>query len=526
MTDTVLDAGQLLQALSGVVGGENLLTGEAERLFYSSDLYGAGAPCAAVVRPRTRDELARAVGLATAAGYAVAPRGGGLTYVGGYPPQHERSIVVDVRGLNRIVEVAVEDMFITVEAGVTWKQIYEALRPHGLRLPFFGTFSGAEATVGGGLSNGALFLGTGRYGSAAEIVLGLQVALADGSLVRTGQASVEGGRPFFRAYGPDLTGLFVHDAGALGIKTEATLRCIHAPGFTDYLSYGFAEAEQAIAAASEVARREVIEEAYIMDPAKTRIALSGGDLGSDLKVLSKVVQQAGGVAGGLKAGLDLIRAGKHFADDVHSLNMVCAARNAAALQADMAEAAAICERFGGKALPNSIPKATRADLFAPINGALGPEGDRWVALNAKVAHSDGVRLYRAGEAVLARHAAALEQAGVKTSRLMTMMSNHAFSYEPVFNWLDSWLPIHHGVNPPGRPARFKGPADHPAARAAIAAVREELIALFADFGAASNQIGKTYRYLPALKPETRDLVRGLKRLVDPKGLMNPGALGL
>ena len=96
-------------------------------------------------------------------------------------------------------------------------QIYEALKPLGLRLPFFGTFSGRGATVGGGLSNGALFLGTARYGTSAEIVLGMQVVLADGSILHTGQTAISTAkRPFTRTFGPDTTGLFTHDAGALG----------------------------------------------------------------------------------------------------------------------------------------------------------------------------------------------------------------------------------------------------------------------------------------------------------------------
>jgi FAD/FMN-containing dehydrogenase len=108
-------------------------------------------------------------------------------------------------------------MYVTVEAGVTWKQLHEALAPRGLRLPFFGTFSGATATVGSGIANGALFFGTARYGTAADCALGLEVVLADGTLLHTGQAAF-GGKPFYRTYGPDLTGLFTHDSGTLGIK--------------------------------------------------------------------------------------------------------------------------------------------------------------------------------------------------------------------------------------------------------------------------------------------------------------------
>lgn len=516
----------ILATLVQAVGRDNVFDSPEDRRFYSTDLYSEGAVCAAAVRPLDKASLARAVAAATAAGYAVVPRGGGLTYVGGYTPIREETVTIDVSGLNRIVEVSPENMYITVEAGVTWKQIYEALEPLGLRLPFFGTFSGAQATVGGGLSNGALFLGTGRYGSAAEIVLGLEVALADGTLVRTGQASVEGAKPFFRAFGPDLTGLFVHDCGALGVKTEATFRLIRAPGATGFLTFGFDTAEQAIAAACEVSRAEVAEDAYIMDPAKTRLALAGGDVVSDARVLAKVVRQAGGVASGLRAGLDLVRAGKHFADDQYSLNLVCAARNVAALEADMAETRAIAARFGGRPLPDSIPRANRANLFPPVNGVLGAEGERWVALNAKVSHADAQRLYDAAEAILAKHADAMAASGIGVSRLLTLMSNHAFSYEPVFSWFDSWLPQHRRTPEPHHLAKLQEPAANPEARAVLETVRAELVQLFSDLGAASNQIGKTYRYLPSLKPETRALVQGLKRLVDPDGRMNPGALGL
>jgi hypothetical protein len=107
-----------------------------------------------------------------------------------------------------------------------------------------------------------------------------------------------------------------------------------------------------------------------------------------------------------------------------------------------------------------------------------------------------------------------------------MMSNHAFSYEPVFNWLDSWLPQHRRAPEPQHLAKFQESAPNAEARALVATIRADLIALFSDLGAASNQIGKTYRYLPSLKPETRALVLGLKHLVDPDDLMNPGALGL
>jgi hypothetical protein len=77
-----------------------------------------------------------------------------------------------------------------------------------------------------------------------------------------------------------------------------------------------------------------------------------------------------------------------------------------------------------------------------------------VALNAKIAHSDAQALYDAAEAILARRMADFEANGVVVSRLLTLMSNHAFSYEPVFNWLDSWLPQHRRAAEPSHLAKF------------------------------------------------------------------------
>ncbi|WP_298199433.1 FAD-binding oxidoreductase [Novosphingobium sp.] len=521
------DLSALSADLAALLGPAGLSDDPAARALHGSDLLADGADCVLVVRPDTVEQLAEAVRLIGAAGLAMAPRGGGLTYVQGYLPQGRPFAAIDCSRLNRIVEISATDMIITVEAGVTWRQIHAALQPLGLRLPFFGTFSGARATVGGGLSNGALFLGTARHGTAAEIVVGLDVVLADGSLLRTGQMAVANApRPFLRSFGPDTTGLFVHDAGALGIKARASLRLIRAPERTGFLSFAFADQSAGIAALAEIARSDLAEDAYLMDPDKTRTAFAGADLTRDARVLAGVMRQERGLLRGLGAGARLALAGKDFiAAGCHSLHLVLAARSEAALAADMAAARAIAARCGGLALPDSIPRAGRADLFAPVAGlVLGPDADRWVALNAKVAHRDAPALAAAVEAVFARHQTALCAAGVVVSRLLTVMGTHAFSYEPVMNWRDRWLPLHRDIVGPGdnRPE----PEAAPDARALVLQVRAELIAEFARLGACSNQIGRTYPYASILRSEARGLLQAIKAAVDPRGLMNPGALEL
>jgi FAD/FMN-containing dehydrogenase len=514
-----------LDELRALLGPEGLLLDEDQRREYSADVYSAGATCAAVARPADRGSLAATVRLLGEAGYAVIPRGGGLTYTGGYTPPHARSVILDTTRLDRIVEVATEDMFITVEAGVTWKQVHERLAPLGLRLPFFGTFSGARATVGGGLSNGALFHGTARHGTGADGVLGMELVLADGSTLRTGQAGF-GGRPFYRTYGPDLTGLFLHDCGAFGVKVEATLRVVRAPAHTGYASFAVPGNVAAALLLAEVARSGAAEEAYVFDPASTRRNLDGVDLKRALATLGGVVRGQSGWLAGLKAGAALVAAGRHFTpDDAYSVHVVCAGRSESAVEADLAACRAIAAAAGAAEIPNSIPMAVRADPFPPPQ-ALGNDGERWAALNAKVAHSDAVALIEDAEALLGRHAGDMSRFGVWMSRLMIAISTHAFSYEPVFHWKDDWLPIHRATALPSTVAKHPEPAANPEARELVHRLRAEMIGLFARHRAASNQIGRTYPWLDMAEPGTRRLVEALKAGLDPRKLMNPGALGL
>jgi FAD/FMN-containing dehydrogenase len=437
-------------------------------------------------------------------------------------------VVLDLQRLNRIVEIARDDMYVTAEAGVTWKQLYDALAPLGLRLPCFGTFSGAGATVGGGLSNGALFFGTARYGTVADSLLGLEVVLADGSLLRTGQCSLQSAaKSFYRTHGPDLTGPFVHDAGALGVKVQASFRLIRTPAHSDYLSFVFAGADPAAAALSEVARAGLAEEAYVFDPESTRKNLAAVDLGRALRTLAGVAKGQGSWLRGLKEGARLVAAGRQFMPErAYSLHMTLAGRSKAEVDADLEAARDVAQRCEGVEVPNSIPKAVRADPFPPLNDIVDADGRRWAALNAKVAHSDVQEFMAAAESLLAGYSAQMQEHGITVSRLMIAVSNHSFSYEPVLHWRDAWLPMHKRTPEPGFLAKLEEPVQDLPARAMVHEIRGKLVELLAARGAASNQIGKTYRYLGELHPEAGRLLRQIKDATDPGHCMNPQALGL
>ncbi|MCX7178833.1 MAG: FAD-binding oxidoreductase, partial [Proteobacteria bacterium] len=256
-------AGQLRELL----GASNVLDGQSDREFFSRDLSWQPAEIAElVIRPGNIDELSKAVAKATAVGFAVVARGGGMSYTRGYEPERAGSILVDMLRMNRIVELNAEDMYVTVECGCTWKQVYEALQAKGLRTPYFGPLSGKYATVGGALSQNSLFLGSGVYNTAAESVLGLKVVLADGNIVTTGSGAHVNSNPFYRHFGPDLTGIFTADTGAFGFKAHATLRLITSPKVTICASFGFDTLAEMLAAQTKIARLRVAAECYGFDP--------------------------------------------------------------------------------------------------------------------------------------------------------------------------------------------------------------------------------------------------------------------
>lgn len=100
-----------------------------------------------------------------------------------------------------------------------------------------------------------MFFGSARYGAAADNVLPLEVVLADGKLLRTGQSAIRNAAiPAYRLYGPDFAGMFLHDSGAIGVKAEATFRLIRTPAHTGFASFAFSSLATAAAALSEIAR--------------------------------------------------------------------------------------------------------------------------------------------------------------------------------------------------------------------------------------------------------------------------------
>jgi FAD/FMN-containing dehydrogenase len=514
-------------ALEAALGGEGVLRDSEACDWYAQDVYSRGEPAAAVLRPLGTEALQAAVRLSTAAGFAVIPRGGGMSYTSGYVPAGPGSIIIDLGRMNRVLEVNREDMTVTVECGCTWASLHEALEAEGLRTPYWGTLSGLKATVGGGLSQNAIFWGSGQFGSAADSVLSLDVVLADGSLLRTGSAAQAAASPFFRHFGPDLTGLFTGDTGALGFKATATLRLMPVLPARDYLAFDFASAEATIAAMSELSRQNLPMECFAFDPFLQRQRMKRQRLAADMKALAGVMKSAGSVVGGLREGARVALAGRGYMDDVdYSVQLVFEDRTPEAVADRVRAARLVCERHGGREIENSIPRITRANPFGPLNSMLGPEGERWLPVHGLFPHSRIMAAYEAVEALFERHRERSDALGVGTGYLLATVSTHAVVLEPVFFWPDELYPLHEDSIEPKHLARLPRHPANPEARAHVAALRAELVALLSSLGAVHLQVGKAYRYRDGLRPEAFELVAALKRAVDPEGRVNPGSLGL
>jgi FAD/FMN-containing dehydrogenase len=186
--------------------------------------------------------VAKTLALASQAGVTVVPYGSGTGLMGGARTVRP-GIVLDTNALNAI-EVHAADRFAWAGSGAVLADVDRALQPHGLILAH-DPWTFPVATVGGTLSTNSLGYKGGRYGGMADQALALEVALADGTLLRTRAVRRH-------SAGPNLARLFIGAEGTLGVITAAALEARAAPEKTELHAYNFDTFEQGFAAIDSI----------------------------------------------------------------------------------------------------------------------------------------------------------------------------------------------------------------------------------------------------------------------------------
>ena len=207
--------------LKEIVGENNVRDNAADRYVYGSDSSVHAAMPQVVIRPQNTEQVQQIMRYANAEKIPVIPRGSGSGMCGQVVPV-QGGIVLDMKAMNRILEINPQDGYCRVEPGVVDDDLNRALKPYGVFYPPTPA-SSVVATVGGEIANNASGTRSTKYGAARDAVLAMKVVMANGELLSFGSSTR------VSASGYPLERLIVGSEGTLAIIVEATLKFVPIP---------------------------------------------------------------------------------------------------------------------------------------------------------------------------------------------------------------------------------------------------------------------------------------------------------
>jgi len=314
-----------VEKLKMIVGEDNVSDNITDLYVYSSDASVHQAMPSVVVRPNTVEEVQRIMRYANNSRIPVIPRGAG-SGTSGHTVPIDGGIVLDLKRMNRILEIRPQDMLVRVEPGVVDDDLNRALKPYGLFYPP-GPASSRIATIGGEIGANASGVRSVKYGATRDYVLGMKVVLADGRLVTLGSNTR------VHSAGYQLERLIVGSEGTLGVVVEATMRIVPIPKFRCLAVANFNKLEEAGKAISDI--------------------ISSGAQPSMLELMDEIGIKA--VNKAMKIGLPEVGAIVLFEADGNVKE---------AVDYEMEKMKRICEKHNGFGIEMSYDKKERERIYA------------------------------------------------------------------------------------------------------------------------------------------------------------------
>ena len=233
-----------VDAVREIVGKENVFSDRVECLSYSRDMSVHQGIPDAIVFPSTTEQISAIMKLATEHKIPVIPRGTG-TSVTGAVLAIKGGLILDLHLMNNILEINKKDFYARVETGVICDSLNKVLAKDNLMFP---PNPGSEviATIGGMVSTNASGHRAVKYGTTRDYIKGLKVVLADGRIIETGTIAPK------TSLGYDLTHLFSAAEGTLGIITEITVKLLPRPEYSALAMAIFGDINSAVEAVTEI----------------------------------------------------------------------------------------------------------------------------------------------------------------------------------------------------------------------------------------------------------------------------------